>query len=76
MPLLERIIEGLGEAKPVRAQGLNEDELEMIKELTLLTAKPSLFVANVSEDEVADYSANEQCKNALKIRKKLKVLAS
>ena len=62
LPLLERIIEGLGEAKPVRAQGLNEDELEMIKELTLLTAKPSLFVANVSEDEVADYSANEHVK--------------
>ena len=55
-------MEGLGEAKPVRAQGLNEDELEMIKELTLLTAKPSLFVANVSEDEVADYSANEHVK--------------
>ena len=62
LPLLYRIIEGLGEAKPVRAQGLNEDELEMIKELTLLTAKPSLFVANVSEDEVADYSANEHVK--------------
>ena len=62
LPLLDRIIEGLGKAKPVRAQGLNEDELEMIKELTLLTAKPSLFVANVSEDEVADYSANEHVK--------------
>ena len=69
MPLLERIIEGLGEAKPVRAQGLNEDELEMIKELTLLTAKPSLFVANVSEDEVADYSANEHVKTRRRIRK-------
>ena len=62
LPLLERIMEGLGGAKPVRAQGLNEDELEMIKELTLLTAKPSLFVANVSEDEVADYSSNEHVK--------------
>ena len=59
LPLLERIIEGLGEAKPVRAQGLEEDELEMIKELTLLTAKPSLYVANISEDEVSDYSTNE-----------------
>jgi len=28
LPLLERIIEGLGEAKPVRAQGLEEEELE------------------------------------------------
>ena len=62
LPLLERIIEGLGEAKPVRAQGLDEEELEMIKELTLLTAKPSLYVANISEDEVSDYSANEHVK--------------
>ena len=59
LQLLERIIEGLGEAKPVRAQGLEEEELEMIKELTLLTAKPSLYVANISEDEVSDYSSNE-----------------
>ena len=62
LPLLERIIEGLGEANPVRAQGLEEDELEMIKELTLLSAKPSLYVANISEDEVSDYSANEYVK--------------
>ena len=34
----------------------------MIKELTLLTAKPSLYVANISEDEVSDYSANEYVK--------------
>ena len=62
LPLLERIIEGLGEAKPVRAQGLEEEKLEMIKELTLLTAKPSLYVANISEDEVSDYSSNEYVK--------------
>ena len=62
LQLLERIIEGLGEAKPVRAQGLEEEELEMIKELTLLTAKPSLYVANISEDEVSDYSSNEYVK--------------
>ena len=59
LPLLERIIEGLGEAKPVRAQGLEEEELEMIKELTLLTAKPSLYVANISEDEIAELSEEE-----------------
>ncbi|MBP8616413.1 redox-regulated ATPase YchF [Veillonella sp.] len=62
LPILDRIIEGLGEAKPVRAQGLEEEELEMIKELSLLTAKPSLYVANISEDEVSDYSGNEYVK--------------
>lgn len=62
MPLLERVIEALGDSIPVRALGLEEEEMEMLKELTLLTAKPSLFVANVSEDEVADYSANNYVK--------------
>lgn len=69
LPLLERIIEGLGEAKPVRAQGLEEEELEMIKELTLLTAKPSLYVANISEDEVSDYSSNEYVKRVAEYAK-------
>ncbi len=62
VPVLEKVIAGLTEAIPVRAQGLDEEELEMLKELTLLTAKPSLFVANISEDEISDYSANEYVK--------------
>ena len=62
MPLLDRIIEALGDATPVRALDLNEDEVEMIKELTLLTAKKSVFVANISEDEISDYSGNEYVK--------------
>lgn len=62
LPILEKVIEGLGEAIPVRAQGLDEEELEILKELTLLTAKKSLYVANVSEDEISDYEANEYVK--------------
>ena len=62
LPFLEKVIEGLGEAIPIRAQGLDEEELEILKELTLLTAKKSLYVANVSEDEISDYEANEYVK--------------
>ncbi len=57
-PILEKVMAGLTEAIPVRAQGLDDDELEILKELTLLTAKPTLFVANVSEDEILDHSQN------------------
>ena len=32
---------------------LTEDELELIREMNLLTLKPMLYVANVAEDEVA-----------------------
>ena len=58
-PILEKVSAALGDAIPVRAQGLTEDELDILKELTLLTAKKSLYVANVGEDEVSDYSGNE-----------------
>ena len=57
-PILEKVSAALGDAIPVRAQGLTEDELDILKELTLLTAKKSLYVANVGEDEVSDYSGN------------------
>ena len=58
-PILEKVSAALGDAIPVRAQGLTEDELDILKDLTLLTAKKSLYVANVGEDEVSDYSDNE-----------------
>ena len=58
-PILEKVSATLGDAIPVRAQGLTEDELDILKDLTLLTAKKSLYVANVGEDEVSDYSGNE-----------------
>ena len=58
-PILEKVSAALGDAIPVRAQGLTEDDIDIIKDLTLLTAKKSLYVANVGEDEVSDYSGNE-----------------
>lgn len=53
-----KVLAGLSEAVPARRLGLTEDELEFLKELHLLTMKPVLYVANVSEEEVADASAN------------------
>ena len=50
--VLEKIKAALDEGKTVRSVGLTEDEQEIIKEMNFLTLKPTLFVANVSEDEV------------------------
>ena len=47
--LLERILPQLNEAKPVRAMGLDKEEMELIKPLCLITAKPAMYVGNVSE---------------------------
>ena len=40
----------LDEAKPVRTLQLSKDEQALIKPLCLITAKPAMFVGNVSED--------------------------
>ena len=51
--VLEKVKKVVEEAIPARQAKLSEDELELIKDLNLLTLKPTLYVANVSEDEAA-----------------------
>lgn len=57
--VLSVLKEGLESEKPVRALDFTEDQEKIVKGLHLLTSKPMLYVANVSEDEVADPDANE-----------------
>ena len=51
--ILRKIKESLDNGKPARQVELTADELEMIKDINLLTLKPTLYVTNVAEDEVA-----------------------
>ncbi|WP_040292487.1 redox-regulated ATPase YchF [Acetonema longum] len=51
--LLNRVRKMLEDAQPVRRVEFNEEEQFILKELNLLTQKPVLFVANVSEEEIA-----------------------
>jgi len=50
VPLLEKISKQLDQAKPVRALDLSDDELVLIKPYCLITAKPTMYVANVMDD--------------------------
>ncbi|MFL0796340.1 MAG: redox-regulated ATPase YchF [Cellvibrionaceae bacterium] len=52
--LLEKIQPHLDEAKPLRAFDLSADDLKNLKELTLLTVKPTMYIANVDEDGFED----------------------
>jgi ribosome-binding ATPase len=47
--VLERMMPHLNEAKPVRAMGLDAEEMLLIKPLCLITAKPAMYVGNVSD---------------------------
>jgi len=54
--LLERVRDHLDTGKPVRAMGLDDDETNELRDLFLLTAKPTMYIANVAEDGFADNS--------------------
>lgn len=66
--LLERLLPHLNDAKPVRALGLDEEEMAIIKPLCLITAKPAMYVGNVSDtgftnnpllDQLAEYAKSQ-----------------
>ncbi|MBQ5757947.1 MAG: redox-regulated ATPase YchF, partial [Clostridia bacterium] len=50
--LLERIKSHLESGKPVRNMETSEAESETIQQLFLLTTKPVIYVANISEDDI------------------------
>ena len=52
--LLERIMPHLDRAEPVRAMGLDAEEMALIKPLCLITAKPAMYVGNVSDTGFTD----------------------
>jgi len=48
--LLEKILPHLNEALPLRSFELTDDETLHLKSLSLLTLKPTMYIANVDED--------------------------
>ncbi len=48
--VLERVREHLDEGKMVRTLNLNEDDALQVNDLQLLSIKPTMYIANVSED--------------------------
>lgn len=48
--LLTAMRDHLDSGQPVRAMGLDKDQTLMIRDLQLLTNKPTMYIANVSED--------------------------
>ena len=52
--LLEKIKENLENGISARAIDFNEDEQALVKDMFLLTTKPILYIANVSEEQLSD----------------------
>ena len=63
--MLEKIKKHLEEEKPVRTLDFNEEEKEILKEIMFLTAKPIIYICNVSEGQLED---SENDDNVLKVK--------
>lgn len=52
LQVLDRLEDGLGSGRPAREMGVSREEDEILRSLFLLSRKPVLFVANVSESDL------------------------
>ena len=50
--LLEKILKTLEEGKSARTLEFNEEEQDLVKDMFLLTTKPILYIANISEEQL------------------------
>ena len=53
LDILNKVNDFLGEGKSARAMELTDEEAEFVKSLDLLSYKPVIYVANVSEEDAA-----------------------
>lgn len=60
--LLEKIKENLENGISARAINFNDDEKELVKDMFLLTTKPILYVANISESQIENAENDEMVK--------------
>ena len=65
---LRKIKDGLLQNIPVRKIKLNDEEIEAIKSFNLITLKPMIYVANVSEDDIVN-GGNEYYKQVCEYAK-------
>ncbi|MCG0275133.1 MAG: redox-regulated ATPase YchF [Thermosediminibacteraceae bacterium] len=70
LSLLERLKEALENNLPARAVNLTEEEEKIVRQLCLLTSKPVLYVANISEDDLIAGTENEMVKAVREYAKK------
>ena len=67
---LEKVKDVLNDGKCARTISYNDEEKEVLKEAFLLTLKPVLYVANVSENDIENMSQNENVKKVEEYAKK------
>ena len=66
LELLERVKAALEEGKPARSLEYSKDEMLIMKEIALISLKPVLYAANVSEDDFSKGIENNKYVEAVR----------
>lgn len=69
LDVLEKIKEVLEKGKSARTLELNDEEKDLIKDTYLLTMKPILYIANVSEEQLSNPFEEESIKKVVEYAK-------
>ena len=70
--LLEKMKENLENGISLRAMDINEEEQILVKDMFLLTTKPILYIANVSEEQLENIGNDSNVKKVIEYAKKEK----
>src|SRR6478609_5107915 len=70
MSVLEPVKNALEAGKPVRSLNLSEDQLALIHDFHLITAKKVMYVANVDDSDIGRAEPNDYVKKLLDFAKK------
>ena len=62
LEILKRVYDWLSQGNNARSMDLEDEEVDFVKSIGLLSFKPIIYVANVSEDDVAESDGNEYVK--------------
>lgn len=65
LELLNKLLKHLEDERPVRTYEFEDDDKELLKEVYLLTIKPIIYVANVSEEQIPNMENDE---NVMKVK--------
>lgn len=68
LQFMEKLKAHLEAGKPVRTLDMTKDELELVQQYFLLTSKPVLYAANISEDDLINgYEDNQYLKEVMEL---------
>lgn len=70
--VLTKVIEQLEQGVSIRSIQLKEEEQEMVRDMFFLTAKPILYIANVSEEQLENPLEDPMVKQVIEYAKKQK----